>query len=441
MKPILRELIEGRGLTPLRVLLDGGLLALVTVASVGVPESPVGPEQVWWLFPPTALAALAFGGLYRHARRVDSLEGLLGVAKATALAALLTLTLASLLDPRALAATHLPEVWGVGTAVVLAGRMPLTLARRSLRKRDGGTPTLILGAGRIGARVEHELRRRPELGLRPVGFLDGTPAPKRHASGRRAPILGAPFEMERVVEETGAGHVIVAFSSVPDSILAPLLRASQRSGVEVSLVPRLFESINGRIGFEHVVGLPLLVLGQTRLKGRQRRPRVAAGRHEHWAEQQEAAGEVPRLGATNARGGADPAPLQARVLIADDHVPTRAGIRRVLEREGFLVCGEAPTAEAAVEAALRERPDICLVDVHMPGSGIEAAAQIITRLSETAVVMLTVSTQEVDLVESLRAGARGYLLKDMDPAQLSQALRRVLAGEVVLPGRIRRSRS
>ena len=121
------------------------------------------------------------------------------------------------------------------------------------------------------------------------------------------------------------------------------------------------------------------------------------------------------------------------VLIADDHPPTRAGVRLSLEEGGFEVCAEAATATAAVEAARRERPDVALLDVHMPGSGISAAREISSSLPDTAVVMLTVSRDDTDLFDALRAGAAGYLLKDTDPERLPLALKGVLEGEAALP--------
>jgi DNA-binding NarL/FixJ family response regulator len=125
-----------------------------------------------------------------------------------------------------------------------------------------------------------------------------------------------------------------------------------------------------------------------------------------------------------------------RVLIADDHPPTRAGVRAALERDGFVVCAEEADAAAAIETARRERPDVCLLDIHMPGEGIRAADVISKELPETAVVMLTVSRSDADLFDALRAGASGYLLKDIDPARLPQALRGVLDGEAALPRRL-----
>jgi two-component system, NarL family, nitrate/nitrite response regulator NarL len=110
------------------------------------------------------------------------------------------------------------------------------------------------------------------------------------------------------------------------------------------------------------------------------------------------------------------------VLIADDHVPTRAGVRRVLEARGFEVCAEAGTAQAAIKAAVRERPDVCLLDVRMPGNGIRAAAEITSRLPDTVVVMLSVSYDEQDVTASLRAGATAYLMKDVDLVRVPKAL-------------------
>lgn len=126
-------------------------------------------------------------------------------------------------------------------------------------------------------------------------------------------------------------------------------------------------------------------------------------------------------------------PGRLTVLVADDHAPTRAGVRDALGDDGFAVVAEAAGADAAVELALRERPDVCLLDIHMPGGGIAAAARITEELPEIVVVMLTVSREDEDLFAALRAGAAGYLLKDMDPARLAPALRGVVAGEAAVP--------
>jgi two-component system, NarL family, nitrate/nitrite response regulator NarL len=121
------------------------------------------------------------------------------------------------------------------------------------------------------------------------------------------------------------------------------------------------------------------------------------------------------------------------VLIADAQDTTRAGVRMALQGHGFTVCAEVTSAEGAVEAALRKRPDVCLIEVQLPGGGVVAAEEIAVQLPATAVVMLSGSADEDDLFAALRAGAAGYLLKDMDPARLPLALRGVLHGEAAVP--------
>lgn len=128
-----------------------------------------------------------------------------------------------------------------------------------------------------------------------------------------------------------------------------------------------------------------------------------------------------------------------KVVIADDHTRSRGTVRRVLESGGCLVCGEAATGAEALALALQHRPDVALLDVHMPGSGIVAAREITRALPETAAVMLTHSTEDDDLFDSLRAGASGYLLKGTEPAELISALRGVLSGEPAMsPGLVAR---
>ncbi len=120
-------------------------------------------------------------------------------------------------------------------------------------------------------------------------------------------------------------------------------------------------------------------------------------------------------------------------MLADDHPTIRLGVRMALRAGGLRVLAEAADRDGAVKAVLRERPDLCLLDIHMPGGGIQAAATIASVASATAVVMLTVSDSSEHLLAALRAGAVGYLPKDMPPNRLPAALRGVLAGETALP--------
>ena len=122
-----------------------------------------------------------------------------------------------------------------------------------------------------------------------------------------------------------------------------------------------------------------------------------------------------------------------RVLIADHDAASRAGVRLSLDARDFEVCGETDSADAAAETARRERPDICLIGADLPGGGVAATARVLAEAPQTVVVVLSRSADDEQLLAAVRAGARGYLLKDMDPARLPMALRGALDGEAALP--------
>ena len=121
------------------------------------------------------------------------------------------------------------------------------------------------------------------------------------------------------------------------------------------------------------------------------------------------------------------------VVIADQQAVTRAGVRRALEAAGIRVLAEASSASGAVAAVLAHRPDICLLDVCIPGNGILAAEQIRDSLAETKIVMLTSSDRDEDLFGALRAGADGYLLKTISAEWLPRALHGVIDDGAALP--------
>jgi two-component system, NarL family, response regulator NreC len=123
------------------------------------------------------------------------------------------------------------------------------------------------------------------------------------------------------------------------------------------------------------------------------------------------------------------APL--RILLADDHTILRRGLRLVLEREpDFSVIGEAGNGREAIEAAERDRPDVIIMDIAMPLlSGIEATNRINAGPSKAAIIILSVHSDEAYILRALKAGARGYLLKDSAETDLIQAVRAVAAGK------------
>ena len=122
-----------------------------------------------------------------------------------------------------------------------------------------------------------------------------------------------------------------------------------------------------------------------------------------------------------------------RVLVADPHAPMRAGVRAALEGTEFSVCGEAETAEDAVRLALELVPDICIIDVAVFGDGLRATADIAGKLPCCVVVVFTSGADDTSLFAALRAGASGYLLKDIERHPLLTALRALADGEVALP--------
>jgi two-component system nitrate/nitrite response regulator NarL len=127
-----------------------------------------------------------------------------------------------------------------------------------------------------------------------------------------------------------------------------------------------------------------------------------------------------------------------RVLLVDDHTLFRSGIRALLAREpGFEVVGEAADGLEGAKRAKSLAPDVVLLDLHMPGvSGREALELITEEVPQTHVLMLTVSEDGDDLIDTLRAGATGYLLKNIDADTLTDGIRRAAAGESVISERM-----
>ncbi|MEH6469710.1 MAG: response regulator transcription factor [Halopseudomonas sp.] len=118
------------------------------------------------------------------------------------------------------------------------------------------------------------------------------------------------------------------------------------------------------------------------------------------------------------------------MVLADDHPLFREGVARTLSAEAdFEIAGEANNAQEAVELTKNLLPDIVLLDISMPGSGIEAARQISVSCPVVKIIMLTVSEQDDDVLAALQAGARGYILKGIGGKELVQIIRAVHQGE------------
>ena len=256
------RLLQPRAWGRFRVVVD--LLVLYLASSVtlfaAAPMRAI-PADRWLaaIFPLVVLAMM-------HARRTPD-EGLNGsqldtsahVLGVVSLAAMLTIAVDSILGgahPLALAL----RLWLFAVVyLALARAILLSVHRRALRSEAYSTPTLIVGAGVIGSHLVKRLVGEPSYGLRPVGFLDSDPLPgTQPETGPSIPVLGGPEDLATAIETTGARHVILAFSSERDQVLVAKVRQCQQLGVDVSLIPRLYESINERTTLDHVGGLPLL---------------------------------------------------------------------------------------------------------------------------------------------------------------------------------------
>jgi DNA-binding NarL/FixJ family response regulator len=121
------------------------------------------------------------------------------------------------------------------------------------------------------------------------------------------------------------------------------------------------------------------------------------------------------------------------VMLADDRTAIRAGMSRALEHHGFDVVATAIDAESALAAAQRYEPKLCLLEIDLPGGSAEAIAAIRRALPGTRIAVLTASRDGQDVVDALRAGADGYLMKTIAPDRLSVALAALMRGEIVLP--------
>jgi exopolysaccharide biosynthesis polyprenyl glycosylphosphotransferase len=232
------------------VIALGGVNAVVHVSAVRAP-----------LLALPVLATLLFflRGLYNTRLRALLLDGIVPVLSGVSVAAMAVATLGILLNRQLPSQTDWLHSWLFALLGVGTGRVVLSFAQRWARKRHlVGKSVLIMGAGVVGAQVARRLESHPEYGLVPIGFLDEDPRSVAEVGGRDVPVLGTIDDLDETVARTGVKHLIVAFSSVADARVSRLIQRCQELGVEVSVVPRMFDTINDRVGYDTVGGLPLL---------------------------------------------------------------------------------------------------------------------------------------------------------------------------------------
>jgi len=253
------------GFPSLRFAVDAlVLLATVVVAGLWQLRGRSQPDGTWFLlaYPVLVLLLLAFRGRYLptgHPSRLDVTAHVLG---ATSLAAMLVIAVVSVAWPDSRPVLLVGPVWLLSGPALLVVGTGLEWARMMAhRKGYALKPTVIIGAGAVGERLERRLVDHPELGLRPIGFLDEQDG----LSNRR--VLGGPADLRSVVSSTRAEHVILSFLRAPDSAVLPLIRDCEELGIGISVVPRFFETTTSRVVLEHIGGLPLFALRRVNPKG------------------------------------------------------------------------------------------------------------------------------------------------------------------------------
>jgi exopolysaccharide biosynthesis polyprenyl glycosylphosphotransferase len=234
-----------------RISLATDVVTLALALFLDHLTSAAMPVAWTFVFAALVIGLLATKGMYRPALDLWKLDAIRSIVSAVAIAAALTIALRAVFTDASAIAEETLEPWLLSTAFLIANRVWLISSeRRARRKGEAGQRTLIVGAGNVGRLVAKRLLARPEVGLAPVGFLDKEPLYGGEAIG--LPVLGASWDLERIVRDKQIDHVIVTFSTAPEEVHLRLLKRCDQIGLATSLVPRLYEKST-----EHVTVVPL----------------------------------------------------------------------------------------------------------------------------------------------------------------------------------------
>jgi exopolysaccharide biosynthesis polyprenyl glycosylphosphotransferase len=246
------------------MLFTAGVAATLGASAAGVPAPPV----VWIaVFSAVALTVSAVRGLYGPRLHYELLDDLRSIVIAMSLAAMVVLTLRELIAHSEDLSAQTIRTWAFATAYVGAGRIALHWSRvQSYRHGESVRPTLIIGAGKVGRLAAKRLLAHPELGLKPIGFLDKDPLVGEDDS-LPVPVLGASWDLDHVAQQYGVEQVIITFSRAPHEVLLRLVKRCEELGVQVAFVPRLYETVTSRLTVEHLGGLALISARPSNPKG------------------------------------------------------------------------------------------------------------------------------------------------------------------------------
>jgi exopolysaccharide biosynthesis polyprenyl glycosylphosphotransferase len=253
-----RSDVDSRRRFTARPVLQATGMGLALLVAAVVPSAVASGEIVWFLL--FAIFVYAFDfipAVSKRHLRLDTLNEIRDLVLAAALAAMTTLSIRVLVTDDPSAAADTIRVWGSATVFLVIGSVAAAqLELRARREGMAARRVLIIGAGKVGRLTAKRLLDEPELGLRPIGFLDK--APLTAEAGPDLPVLGASWDLEEVVRRHGVEHAIFTFSTAPHDVLLSVMKRCQSLNVSVSVVPRLFERMTTKVGIDHVGGLPLL---------------------------------------------------------------------------------------------------------------------------------------------------------------------------------------
>ena len=240
-----------------RISLATDVVTLAFALLLGHLTSTAMPLAWTFVFAALVIGLLATKGMYRPPIDLRMLDAIRSIVSAVAIAAALTIALRAAFTDASAIADEMIEPWLVSTAFVLVGRSWLISSeRRARRKGAAGQRALIVGAGNVGRVVAKRLLEHPEVGLTPIGFLDKEPLHGSEATG--LPVLGASWDLDRIVRDKQIDHVIVAFSTAPEEIHLRSLKRCDQLGLATSFVPRLYEKSTERVTVVPLGGVPLI---------------------------------------------------------------------------------------------------------------------------------------------------------------------------------------